>query len=255
MKLIEMSDYNRAAKTYWTAMVIAGASVFVWAAQHCAGLSLAQWAGFACLLALVVLAGLNPIRIPNTRSSFTAGDVFIFLGILVLGVPAAVMIGVVDAFASSRQTSKRVASWIAAPAMMAVSTFISGHAFYFALARYAHVSQQPLGTTVIRTEHLIGAVAFLAMLQYFMNGFTVSTIYALRTRRPILRFWRDGYLWTWWSFLGSAVAAAIVYSAVSHLGWVYVLLSVPIIAATFWTYKIYFERVNAKTREAEELSL
>ena len=32
------------------------------------------------------------------------------------------------------------------------------------------------------------------------------------------------------------------------------LLSVPIIAATFWTYKIYFERVNAKTREAEELS-
>lgn len=254
MKLIELSDYNRAAKTYWTAMVIAGASVFVWAAKHCSSLSILQWTGFAGLLALVVVAGLNPIRIPNTRSSFTAGDVFIFLGMLVLGIPAAVMIGVVDAFASSRQTSKRVASWIAAPAMMAVSTFISGHAFYFVLARYAHISEQPLGASVIRTEHLIGAVAFLAILQYFMNGFTVSTIYALRTRQPILRFWRDGYLWTWWSFLGSAVAAAIVYSAVSHLGWVYVLLSVPIIAATFWTYKIYFERVNAKTRDAEELS-
>ena len=254
MKLIEMSDYNRAAKTYWTVMVIAGASVFVWAAQHCSSLSLLQWVGFAGLLSLVILAGLNPIQIPNTRSSFTAGDVFIFLGILVLGIPAAVMIGVVDAFASSRQTTKRVTSWIAAPAMMAVTTFISGHAFYFVLARYAHIPQQPLGTTVIRTEHLIGAVACLAILQYFINGFTVSTIYALRTRRPILRFWRDGYLWTWWSFLGSAVAAAIVYSAVSHLGWFYVLLSAPIIAATFWTYKIYFERVNAKTREAEELS-
>jgi diguanylate cyclase (GGDEF)-like protein/putative nucleotidyltransferase with HDIG domain len=254
MRLFEMSDYNRAAKTYWIAMVIAGASVFVWAARHCASLSLIQWAGFAGLLALVVLAGLNPIRIPNTRSSFTAGDVFIFLGILVLGIPAAVMIGVVDAFVSSKQTSKRMSSWIAAPAMMAVSTFISGHAFYLVMARYAHVSQQPLGTTVIRTEYLIAAVAFLAMLQYLMNGFTVSTIYALRTRQPILRFWRDGYLWTWWSFLGSAVAAAIVYSAVSHLGWAYVLLSVPIVAATFWTYKIYFERVNAKTREAEELS-
>jgi diguanylate cyclase (GGDEF)-like protein/putative nucleotidyltransferase with HDIG domain len=254
MKLIAMSDYNRAAKTYWTVMVIAGASVFVWAAQRCSSLSLLQWAAFAGLLSLVILAGLNPIRIPNTRSSFTTGDVFIFLGVLVLGIPAAVMIGAVDAFTSSRQTSKRLTSWIAAPAMMAVTIFISGHAFYFVLARYAHVSQQPLGTTVMRSEHLIGALAFLAILQYFINGFTVSTIYALRTRRPILKFWRDGYLWTWWSFLGSAVAAAIVYSAVSHLGWVYVLLSVPIIAATFWTHKIYFERVNAKTREAEELS-
>src|SRR4029077_14056222 len=83
---------------------------------------------------------------------------------------------------------------------------------------------------------------------------TISTIYALRTRRPILKFWRDGYLWTWWSFLASAVATAVIYSAVLRIGSAYVMLSVPIIAATFWTYKIYFERVNAKTREAEELS-
>ncbi|HEX7530514.1 MAG TPA: HD domain-containing phosphohydrolase, partial [Pyrinomonadaceae bacterium] len=254
MKLIDMSDYNRPARTYWTVMVIAGASVFVWAAQRCFSLSGIQWAGFAGLLSLVILAGPNPIRIPNTRSSFTAGDVFIFLGVLFLGIPAAIVIGVVDAFVSSRQTSKRVASWLAAPAMMAVTVLIAGQAFYFALARYAHVSQQPLGVTPMRLDHLLGALALLAMLQYFINGFTISTIYALRTRRPILKFWRDGYLWTWWSFLGSAIAAAVVYLAVSHLGWAYVLLSVPIIAATFWTYKIYFERVNAKTREAEELS-
>jgi diguanylate cyclase (GGDEF)-like protein/putative nucleotidyltransferase with HDIG domain len=254
MKLIDMSDYNRPARTYWTVMVIAGASVFVWAVLSCFSFSGIQWAGFAGLLSLVILAGSNPIRIPNARSSFTSGDVFIFLGVLFLGIPAAIVIGVVDAFVSSRQTSKRVASWLAAPAMMAVTVLIAGRAFYFALAHYAHVSQQPLGATPMRLDHLLGPLALLAMLQYFINGFTISTIYALRTRRPVLKFWRDGYLWTWWSFLGSAIAAAVVYLAVSHLGWAYVLLSVPIIAATFWTYKIYFERVNAKTREAEELS-
>ncbi|HMG75430.1 MAG TPA: diguanylate cyclase [Pyrinomonadaceae bacterium] len=254
MKLIDLSDYNRPAKTYWTVMVIAGASVFGWAAQHCFSLSSIQWIQFAGLLALVVVAGSNPIRIPNTRSSFTAGDVFIFLGVLFLGIPAAIVIGVVDAFVSCRRTSKRVASWIAAPAMMAVTVFIAGQAFYFALAHYAYVSQHPLGVTPVRLEHLLGALALLAMLQYFINGFTTSTIYALRTQRPILKSWRDGYLWTWWSFLGSAIATAVIYSAVTHLGWAYVLLGVPIIAATFWTYKIYFERVNAKTREAEELS-
>ena len=254
MKLIDLSDYNRPARIYWTVMVIAGASVFVWAVLRCFGLSLSQCAGFAGLLSLVILAGSNPIRIPNTRSSFTAGDVFIFLGVLFLGVPAAIVIGVVDAFVSCRRTSKRMASWIAAPAMMALTVFIAGKAFYFALDHYAHVWQQPLGANPMRLDQLVGALALLAMLQYFINGFTISTIYALRTQRPIWKFWRDGYLWTCWSFLGSAIATAVVYTAVTHLGLAYVLLSVPIIAATFWTHKIYFERVNAKTREAEELS-
>src|SRR5262249_6211233 len=33
----------------------------------------------------------------------------------------------------------------------------------------------------------------------------------------------------------------------------YVLFGVPLLAATHWTYKIYFDLINAKTREAEEL--
>lgn len=254
MKLIDMSDYNRAAKTYWIVMVVAGASVFTWAVQHCFSLNRIQWAEFAALLSLVILAGSFPIRIPGTRSSFTAGDVVIFLGVLFLGVPAAIVIGVVDAFVSSRRTAKRLASWIAAPAMMALTVFIAGHAFYFVLARYAHFSLQPVGTTPLRLDQLLGALALMAVLQYFINGFTISTIYALRTRRPILKFWVDGYLWTWWSFLGAAIATAVIHSAASRLGWAYVLLSMPIIAATFWTYKIYFDRINAKTREAEEMS-
>ena len=116
MKPIEMSDYNRAAKTYWFVMVAAGATLFVWAAQRCLAFSPPQWATFGGLLLLVIVAGANPIRIPNTTSSFTAGDVFTFLGVLFLGVPAAILVGVADAFVGSRRTSKRLASWIAAPA-------------------------------------------------------------------------------------------------------------------------------------------
>ena len=254
IKLIEMSDYNGAAKTYWFVMVAAGGTLFVWSTQHCLAFSLAQWATFGSLLLLAIVAGAIPIRIPNTTSSFTAADAFTFLSVLFLGVPAAILVGVADAFVSSRRTSKRLASWIAAPAMMAVTVFIAGNAFYLALSRYAQVFQEPLGAGALRIDHLLAGLALMAMLHYFINGFTISTIYALRTRRPILKFWRDGYLWTWWSFLASAVAAAVIYSAVSRIGWAYVLLSVPVIAATYWTYKIYFERVNAKTREAEELS-
>lgn len=254
MQLIEMSDYPCAAKFYWCAMVFAGAAVCVWAAQRLGSLTSMQWAEFAALLSLVILSSSHPIRIPNTKSSFTASDTFTFLSVLFLGVPAAILIGGVDSYVSARRTSKRAASWIAAPSIMAATVFVAGNTFYFALQRFAHVAQNPLGLKSIPLSHLLVALTGMAMLHYFLNGFSISTIYALKTRSPILKFWRDGYLWTWWSFLGAAIATAVIYSSISRFGLAYVLLSIPVIAATFWTYKIYFEKINAKAREAEEMS-
>src|SRR5205823_2743357 len=121
MKLIEMSDYRRAAKIYWYAMVFAGTAVCVWAAQR--------------------------------------------LGSL---------------------TSMRAASWIAAPSMMAVTVFLAGNAFYFGLQRFAQAGRNPLGLASIPSKHLIFALAGMAMLHYFINGFSISTIYALKLRSPIL---------------------------------------------------------------------
>src|SRR2546423_5916002 len=254
MKIVEMSDYRRAAKIYWIATVFAGAAVCVWAAERLANLNGMQWAEFAVLLSVVILASSHPIRIPNTKSSFTASDTFTFLSVLFLGVPAAIVIGVVDSYVSSRRTSKRAASWIAAPSMMAVSVFLSGNAFYLALNRFVQVTQNPLRIAQIPTPFLVAAVAGMAVLHYFVNGFAISTIYALKNRNSILKNWRDGYLWTWWSFLAAAIATTVIYSAISRFGIVYTLLSIPVIAATFWTYEIYFEKINAKTREAEEMS-
>lgn len=254
MKLNHMSDYNRAAKTYWFVMVIAGAAVFAWTLFQATVLTPMQWAEFAGLLSLVILTSANPIRIPNTNSSFTVGDTFTFLAILFLGVPPAIIIGCVDSFVSSRRTSKRMSSWIGAPAMMALSVFIAGHAFYFVLQRFGHLSQNPIGLTSIPSSLLFAGIGLMALLHYFVNGFTISTLYALKTRNPIVKFWRDGYLWTWSSFLSAAIATGVVYAALARFGLIYVLLSLPIVAVTFWSYKIYFEKINAKTREAEEMS-
>jgi diguanylate cyclase (GGDEF)-like protein/putative nucleotidyltransferase with HDIG domain len=254
MKAIDMSDYNRAAKTYWWVMVIAGATVFVWALAHVVNLAPLQWAELAGLLSLVVLASLNPIRIPNTDSSFTVSDTFTFLAVLFLGVSPAILIGCVDSFVSSRRTSTRMASWIGAPAMMAVTVFAAGNAFYFALGRFAHMSQNELILASLSMSGLLAAIGLMALLHYFLNGFTVSTLFALKSRKSILRFWRDGYLWTWPSFLAAAIATGIIYAAISHFGLIYVLLSLPVITFTLWSYKVYFERINDKTREAEDMS-
>jgi diguanylate cyclase (GGDEF)-like protein/putative nucleotidyltransferase with HDIG domain len=254
VKFIEMSDYNRAAKIYWFAMVSVGALVGAWALYHCLSFTPAQWMQFLALLSLVIVTSSYPLRIPNTTASVTAGDTFTFLSVLLLGVPASILLGITDSFVSSHRTTRRATSWVCAPAMMAITVMVSGHAFYLMLDASAHIRTVPLHTAWFRFDQLLMPLAVMTLLQYFLNGLSVATMLALKSRRSIWKFWRDGYLWTSWTFFAAAIAAALIYEAVSKFGFLYVLLSVPIIAATYATYRIYFERVNEKTREASEMS-
>jgi diguanylate cyclase (GGDEF)-like protein/putative nucleotidyltransferase with HDIG domain len=50
------------------------------------------------------------------------------------------------------------------------------------------------------------------------------------------------------------VAGVSVFVWVIQGGMMYALLSVPVLAITFLTYKVYFEQLDTKTREAEEMS-
>src|SRR2546423_11854262 len=137
-----MPDYNRAARVCWGAVVAAGALVFAWGLSGCLSLGAARWAQLLVLGSLVVIAGMRPVRIPGTKASVTAGDCFIFLGAIFLGVPAAVVLGALDLFTSSLRTSSRASSWIAAPACMALTALAAGQTFYLAPAAHGGVARR-----------------------------------------------------------------------------------------------------------------
>jgi diguanylate cyclase (GGDEF)-like protein/putative nucleotidyltransferase with HDIG domain len=235
-------------------MVAAGTLTGAWALYQCLAFDSVQWAQFLALLSLVMVTGWYPIRIPGTTACVTVGDTFTFLSAMFLGVPAAIMLSVADAFLGSKRTTKKVSSWVGAPAIMAVTTFISGSAFYYLLAKYSHIEAAPLKATSLSADKLLLPLTVMALLHYVLNGLSLATMYALRKSRSFRSFWRDGYLWTLMTFVAAACAAALIYGAVTAFGFLYVLLGVPIIAATYATYRVFFERVNEKTREADDLS-
>jgi diguanylate cyclase (GGDEF)-like protein/putative nucleotidyltransferase with HDIG domain len=252
---LDMSDFNRAAGTYWGVVVATGGLVFGWGAYGCLSFSPMQWAQLLVLASLVVISGMLPVHIPGTKASVTAGDCFIFLGAVFLGVPAGVVLGALDLFTSSLRTSSRASSWVAAPACMAVTAYVAGQVFYLSLAAHSGVTRRPVGTSeALQLGQLILPLILMALVQYLLNGALIAALLALKSRRSIWRCWRDGYLWTSWTFFAGAVAAGVVYAAIMRFGLLYVLLSVPVIVATFATYRTYFERVAEKTREAAEVS-
>src|SRR5256714_4508517 len=250
-----MSDYNRAARAYWGVVVAAGALVFAWGVYGCLSFGVAQCAQLLVLASLVVISGMLPVRIPGTKASVTAGDCFIFLGAIFLGVPAAIVPGAFDLLTSSLRPSRRASSWRAAPACMALTALAAGTPFSSALAAPGGVVRRPVGAAESLTlEQLLLPLILMALVQYVLNGALVATLIALKSRRNVWRCWRDSYLWTSWTFFAGAIAAGMVYAATMKFGLLYVILSVPVIAATFATYRTYFERVAEKTREAAETS-
>jgi diguanylate cyclase (GGDEF)-like protein/putative nucleotidyltransferase with HDIG domain len=250
-----MSDYNRAARLYWSATVATGALTGVWAFYQCLAFNSTQWMGFLALVCMVLLTGWYPIRIPGTTASVTVGDTFVFLSVLLLNVPAAIMLGVVDTFICTCRTTKRAATRLAAAAIMSLTIFVSGSAFTYALALDPRLKNLPLKMTPsLPVETLLIGLILMTVAQYLLNGLAVSAMYALRNHRSLWGFWREGHLWTILSFITSAICAALLYGAINKFGLVYVLPCVAIMAATYTTYKIYFERLNSKTHEASEMS-
>jgi diguanylate cyclase (GGDEF)-like protein/putative nucleotidyltransferase with HDIG domain len=254
MKILDMSDYNRAARVYWFALVIVGSMSGLWAFHHSISYTVNQWLVLGLLTALIIVSSSLPVRIPGTASVVTISDMFVFLSMILLGAPAAILLGSIDSVMISVRTSKRVTSMIASPAVMAISYFVSGNFFYYILSSYLHISLNPVGYASISPHQLFISLTSAALLQYFLNSTLVSTLLALKKRASIWEFLYGQHLWTCWTFFAGALVAALVYLAIIHSFFIYILLGVPVIWATYTSYKIYFERVSEKIREADEMS-
>jgi diguanylate cyclase (GGDEF)-like protein/putative nucleotidyltransferase with HDIG domain len=254
VKSLESTDNNRSARVYWSVMVAAGTLTGVWAIYQCLTLTPLLWAQFLALLALAVSTSAYSIRLPNSRASLNVANTVIFLSVLLLGVPAAVVLAAVDCFVSSRRTTKQAINWIGAPAMTAITVFIAANSFYLTLAVYGHITDNPLRASPLGLEALIAPMAVMAVVQFLLNGFSAATLSALTNRRSMLPFWRNEYLRSTWTFLGSAMAATLLYATISRLGFLYILLTAPVILAFYATYRVYFDQVAVKTREAAEVS-
>jgi diguanylate cyclase (GGDEF)-like protein/putative nucleotidyltransferase with HDIG domain len=254
MERIGLADYNRATLVYWFATVSLGAMVLVWAIANSFSIDRNQLIQFLSLFILICVSSSNPIRIPGTKAVVTVSDAFVFLSVLTLGVPAAVILGAIDNLINVSQASKRSSSRLSSPALMVLSVMVSGHVFYWTLSGHALVTTYPLGQTPLSLDQLAGPVIAMAVTQYLLNGLFLTVMYGLKRDCSLLKFWREHYLWISWTFFAAAIATVIFYEAMARFGFLYVFLALPVLGATYATYKVYFEKVDQKTREAAEAS-
>jgi diguanylate cyclase (GGDEF)-like protein/PAS domain S-box-containing protein len=246
MPLIDMQDYTPKARIYWWATVFLG----VWSLFYAiAGVSSLQGAALVQVIAgaaVAAVVGLFPVRIPGSKTSIAGAEIFIFLMLLLFGVPAAVLAATVEAIVGSWRGSKRWTSRVVAPAMAAVAMLAC--ASMFVAARAVIVAHGFNGGAII------AAVMALAVIYWVANIFITSTLIALKRSLPVTPGkWLRESGWIGLAYVAGASVAGVLYVSFEQFGLPALLVSVPLVAMFISTVHYYFQHKEADARHVEEL--
>jgi diguanylate cyclase (GGDEF)-like protein/PAS domain S-box-containing protein len=241
-----MPDYNLKAAVYWWVVVVAGGLVL--AAQLAALLTLpaADLAVALAGAALAMLVGVFPIRIPRWKNSFTAGEVYIFLLLLLLGPAAATWAAAGEALLGSWRTSRRWTSRLASPAMASLAMYAVGSTLTLGLQALQQRGLDNAGVTLAAT--IVSAVVYFVVNTLLMT----AVLYLKRNAQPSPGELVGTFGWIGITYAGSASVACLLFSSFRASGIGVLLAAAPIIALLVATLHYYFRQQEAD--EAARLS-
>ena len=235
-----MPDYNPRATLFWWSVVVLGAFTLVGCLGALSGLPLVGWLQTLAAIVLAMLAGLFPLRVPGTKNSFVAGEIFIFLLLLVQGPEAAVVATAVETFMGSIRTSARWTSRIISPCVAALAMGSCGWLLTAAVARWGlsgWADAAPLLAVmmVFATGYLLvsvtllGGVIRLKREQPFFNGLEMLSVHR----------------WVGIAYTGSAAMASLLYVGYRQSGVGVLMVMLPLLGMLLVSLHFYFRQQEA----------
>jgi len=252
-----MPDYNRKAAAYWWTMVALGAASVVYATQRVAAMPIDAMLQVFVGTAIAMIAGAFPVKIPRSKSSFAAGETFIFLLLLMHGPAAACLASAGEAGIGALRTSARWTSRIASPTIAALSMFVAGTLFTV-------LTGMVKASGLYNEGVLLAASMLFAVLYFLLNTLLVTmVVYLKRSQMIVWREWLSSFGWVGIAYAGTASVAALLYLTFQQFGMGVLLAAAPIIAMLLTTLHYYFRqqetdeqsrktRVEAAEREATQ---
>ncbi len=234
-----MPDYNRTATAYWWTVVLLGGLALALALLELGNLdSTALWQ-VAAGVAVTVVAGIFPVRIRRSIHSVTAGEIFIFLLLLLHGPAAATLAASADAAVGSWRTSRRWTSRIASPAMAALAMTAAGHALAAVLGLLQRHQLTNPGLLMVAT---IG----FALLYFGCNAALMAALPRFKRAerfQPADLFGIFGWIAT--AYAASAAVATLLFLTYRQSGIGVLAAVVPLIAMMLATLHYFFRQQEA----------
>jgi len=238
-------ERQRLLKPYLWLIITLGGGACLFSAWH---FTAARLDVYYLLLALITI-GLSSritIKIPRTTSEITVSDTFIFLTLLLYGGEAALWLAVAEGVCLSIRTCKKATAILFNSAERACALFLTTWALHLAFGQVTELSRHSSLT------RLTAAICVMALVEYFANTWIIALAQALKTARPFWSTWTGYYLWASITYIAGAVAAGLFARLIDTIGMLAVLITTPLIAIIYFTYKVYLQNLEIASARAEQ---
>src|SRR6266699_233266 len=201
-----------------------------------------EFVRFFCYLSLAVPASCLKVRLPGITGTMSVLFVFLLAGIVDLGLPETLLIGVICVVVQSFWHAKlrpRAVQLVFSVANISSAIWISHFVFRW-LAGVAPFLEDPFRLSIA------AATFFVA------NTFPVAAVVALTERKSLREVWSNCYFWTFAYYLVGAAIVGVFGFAHRMFDWQVSLLILPVVYVIYRSYGIYLDRLEAERQQLRE---
>jgi hypothetical protein len=184
---------------------------------------LSKWLGY---LLLACIGSILKISLPKIHGTMSINFLFILIGIAELTLAETMTLACAAALVQCLWRPKKQPTLI--QVLFNVCVLITSVDFSFSMVRVlVHFQSLPILLAV-------------AVCTYFVvNTGMVSLVLSLIEEKPLIKVWRQCYLWSFPYYLvGAAIAGAIAFSS-RTVGWKQSLLMLPLMYLVYLFYRMY----------------
>jgi diguanylate cyclase (GGDEF)-like protein/putative nucleotidyltransferase with HDIG domain len=190
------------------------------------------------------------IRIPSVKSEVTVYDTFIFISLFMHGAEAATLLAAVAGYGASVRCANTKRSYAVNIAITALSVFVAARVTRWVLG----VPLPELAQQATLLGHFIFALGMVALLYYIINTVAIAVTIAVGTGEPIHTVWSEGFLWSSVSYFAGAFAAGLTVEAMNAAGLYGLVILVPMLLLTYFSYRKFFDKVESSNRHIRSLA-
>jgi hypothetical protein len=191
------------------------------------------------VLALLV-APVSTIHIPGIKADVVLGDMVTFSCAVLFGPSAAVIAAVADGAVTSLRLTKSPRKFLYNVATCATSMAGSSLVTRLVFDRFG------VRTDKLSMGYLVGSMAIFTLSYFLISTLLIASYLAFSNDSPLVQLWKQKFLWTSISYLGSGVTAVLSLSLVERIGYFVFVVVIGVMLVMFVFYRSYFNNVEKK---------
>jgi len=215
-------------------VVIAGVAAVVAAAARQA--AVAEHAWLMMVVLALLLAPVSAVRIPGVKATVTLGDIVTMSCAVLFGPSAGVIAAVADGVVTSLTLTRSPRKFLYNVATCAISMAGSS------LITRAVFNQFGTPGAQLSVLQMSGALALFSISYFLISTALIASFIASSNGESVLRLWRQKFLWTIMSYIGSGASALVAFSLVGRLGYLVFVVVIGSMFTMFLFYRSFFRR-------------